>query len=327
MAQRRPVPVLIEQYAQRLGLDPRAIKAVALGEGGLKWGAVGDGGHAFGPFQMNDAGGVLTNRFGSSTARAAFANSEAGMLEAMTAMARHARGLQGEDAIRAVVSKYERPANIPLSIKNAIARYSKIGSPAGKAASNVSVPRTGGGSAQAPDNRTALLGYLMSANEAFINDAAPPNILTFLQGMQNQDADAVSPMLVGGSAGGTLPGPSSEKAFAGKGGANAVIAAIKRAQAMGLRVSENPYVDKVDPVHVAGSHHYQTYEGSNVGKAIDVGGDPNKIAAFFKWVESNRQGLGLNDAFYTPMKYSYDQGRRTSYLQPKHDNHGHFSFR
>lgn len=322
---RRPVPVLIEQYAQRLGLDPRAIKAVAMGEGGLRWGAVGDGGHAFGPFQMNDAGGVLTGRAGS---HAGYANSEAGVLDAMTNMSRYAKGLTGADAIRAVVNQYERPANKALSIQNAIARLGKIGSPnakpTGTAKFGASVPSDS--NAGSADNRTALLGYLMQSNDAFVNDSTPPSIASLFEGMRAQDADAVSPMLIGGSAGGVLPSPSQvEKGL--KGGSAGVIQAIKQAQRMGLRVSENPYVDKVDPVHVQGSDHYRTYEGTNVGHAIDVGGDPNKISTFFKWIEANRNPLGLDDAFYTPMGYSYDEGGKTNYLQPKHKDHGHFSFR
>jgi hypothetical protein len=71
----------------------------------------------------------------------------------------------------------------------------------------------------------------------------------------------------------------------------AMIQAIHQAQSMGLRVGENPYVDKVDPVHVKDSFHYRNFPGSYGGKplgeAIDVSGDPRQMAAFFRWGLAN----------------------------------------
>lgn len=67
----------------------------------------------------------------------------------------------------------------------------------------------------------------------------------------------------------------------------AMLSAIKKAQAMGLRVGENPYVGGVDPVHVKGSYHYRNfpgqYGGRQLGEGIDVSGDPAKMAGFFRW--------------------------------------------
>jgi hypothetical protein len=104
-----------------------------------------------------------------------------------------------------------------------------------------------------------------------------------------------------------------------------VMGIIKYAQSLGLRVSENPYVDKVDPVHVKGSHHYQTYKGQNVGKAMDVSGDPKKLKALFAYLERNYQGL-LNDMFYSPVGYSYDNGKRWGQTIKNHEDHLHASF-
>lgn len=67
----------------------------------------------------------------------------------------------------------------------------------------------------------------------------------------------------------------------------AALAIIKRAQKLGLRVSENPYVDKVDPVHTKGSYHYRTFPASNVGQGLDTSGDPAKMAALFRWIQAN----------------------------------------
>jgi hypothetical protein len=70
-----------------------------------------------------------------------------------------------------------------------------------------------------------------------------------------------------------------------------MLAAIRQAQAMGLNVGENPYVGGVAPVHVHGSFHYQDfpgrYGGKTLGKAIDVSGNPQAMAAFYKWATSN----------------------------------------
>lgn len=59
---------------------------------------------------------------------------------------------------------------------------------------------------------------------------------------------------------------------------------IKIAQEMGLHVGENEWVDPVDPVHVNGSFHYQAWEvdGRTLNKAIDVSGEPDAMAQFFR---------------------------------------------
>jgi len=63
--------------------------------------------------------------------------------------------------------------------------------------------------------------------------------------------------------------------------------AIAKAKQLGLRVSENPAVDPVDPVHTSGSFHYQKFKGTKYGRAIDVSGNPSRMAAFYRWVERN----------------------------------------
>lgn len=67
----------------------------------------------------------------------------------------------------------------------------------------------------------------------------------------------------------------------------AMLTAIQTAQAMGLRVGENPYVGQVHRVHVNDSFHYRNfsgkYNGKKLGEAIDVSGDPAKMAAFYRW--------------------------------------------
>lgn len=67
---------------------------------------------------------------------------------------------------------------------------------------------------------------------------------------------------------------------------------IKEGQRRGLSVRENPYVDKVDPVHTKGSDHYSNFaddpatpfDEGKLGRAGDFSGDPKKLAAFMRWV-------------------------------------------
>jgi hypothetical protein len=47
----------------------------------------------------------------------------------------------------------------------------------------------------------------------------------------------------------------------------------------GLHVGENPHFGGVNPVHVPGSYH-------NKGEAIDVSGDPKKMAAYARFVRN-----------------------------------------
>jgi hypothetical protein len=60
-------------------------------------------------------------------------------------------------------------------------------------------------------------------------------------------------------------------------GPKTVIRLGRLAQQMGLTVRENPAFDKVDPVHTEGSYHYKN-------QAIDVSGDPAKMAAYSRAV-------------------------------------------
>lgn len=117
----------IARMARRYGLDPAAVLANAAGEG--LSGGVGDGGHAFGPFQMNDAGGVLTNDPNPQHHTNAYAWSNAGINRALRAMATVAKGLHGEAAVRAIVTRYERPADTSGAISarlGYLSRYQRM---------------------------------------------------------------------------------------------------------------------------------------------------------------------------------------------------------
>ena len=70
-----------------------------------------------------------------------------------------------------------------------------------------------------------------------------------------------------------------------------MMAAIAHAKQAGLSVGENPYVGHVAPVHVPHSFHYRTfpgmYNGRHLGQGIDVSGDPDSMAGYFKWALAN----------------------------------------
>lgn len=65
----------------------------------------------------------------------------------------------------------------------------------------------------------------------------------------------------------------------------AAVSSIRLAQRLNLRVSENPFVDKVDSVHTKGSFHYQTFpgkvDGRVVGQGLDVSGSADAMAKFY----------------------------------------------
>lgn len=121
----------IRRGARARGVDPDAAVQVASVEG--LSGRVGDGGHAFGPFQLNDAGGVITNRPGNHRA---FAESRQGIDFALDEIAKVAKGLRGEAAVRAIVTKFERPADPSGEIQRA------LGAPAGDASTPSVEPTT-----------------------------------------------------------------------------------------------------------------------------------------------------------------------------------------
>jgi hypothetical protein len=61
------------------------------------------------------------------------------------------------------------------------------------------------------------------------------------------------------------------------------------AQSLGLHAGENPFSDKnLEDVHTGDSFHYQrfpgTYEGKELGKGLDVSGNPDKMMELFNYV-------------------------------------------
>jgi len=120
----------IVSHAQQLGLDPRAVLAVAATEGVTLPSHIGDSGTSFGPFQLH-AGGALPPDVWSKGASYAqqWANSPAGIDYALGRIQTVAQGLQGQGAISNIVSKFERPADPAAEISRATSIYNENGGP------------------------------------------------------------------------------------------------------------------------------------------------------------------------------------------------------
>jgi hypothetical protein len=118
---------VIRDYAPKVGLDPAAVIAYALTQGGTSWGAVGDNGSSFGPFQMH-IGGAAGNR--SPAEAASWANSPQGLVDGMNMMAHAgATGKSGPEAAAFIVGpSFGRGANPTSDMAKARAAYPQAAS-------------------------------------------------------------------------------------------------------------------------------------------------------------------------------------------------------
>lgn len=94
-----------------------AVLAYALEEGGLKWGATGDNGTSFGPFQAHIGG---ANPYRDRTQASSWANSRKGLIQMMGMMSRtSAKGKKGRDAVKAIELEFGRGANPAETVRRA----------------------------------------------------------------------------------------------------------------------------------------------------------------------------------------------------------------
>lgn len=131
----------IRQQAIRRHLDVKAVFAIASHEG--LSGGVGDGGHAFGPGQMNDAGGVLTGAPAAHHSNK-WAWSNAGINMWLNGIAHVASGLKGKAAVTAIAARYERPADVQGEISDAMAHYGRVAMGGGASPSSPQAIQLGG---------------------------------------------------------------------------------------------------------------------------------------------------------------------------------------
>lgn len=108
----------IQLAARRYNLDPRAMAAIAHHESGIRWGAVGDNGSSFGPFQLHIGGAMPTGK------GQGFADSLQGVMYVARRMAASgAAGKSGLAAISAMSRNFERPADPSAEIRDALNFY------------------------------------------------------------------------------------------------------------------------------------------------------------------------------------------------------------
>lgn len=181
----------IANQARALGLDPNAVLAIASHEG--LGGGIGDNGTSFGPFQLHE-GGALPTSVPLSQAQA-WAWSPAGINYALGKMAGVAKGLTGRQAVTAISTQFERPADPAAEIADAMAHYGKIGagSSNGRTAASEAVDA---GSTPAPaatlgGNQMALLSLLNSGGVNFnSNQVQAPNLMALAQLRQSVSGGA-----------------------------------------------------------------------------------------------------------------------------------------
>ena len=153
---------MIERFAPRYGLDPRAVAAVSMNESGGRFGAVGDGGTSFGPWQLHVGGALPSGK------TAAWANSAAGVQYALRQMAASgARGLRGQAAVSSIARNFERPADPGAEISTAMRYYQTPGFARGSAAAGAGgggVVGGGGGAAGNPAAALAMIGAIKPIN-------------------------------------------------------------------------------------------------------------------------------------------------------------------
>jgi hypothetical protein len=106
-------------------------------------------------------------------------------------------------------------------------------------------------------------------------------------------------------------------------GATDIREIIGLAKSYGLHVSENPLVDKVDPVHTAGSYHYRKAKGAP-GAAADVSGDPAAMRKFAR-VLARRYGRDLEELIWRgPGARTIKKGRKVpKNFYSAHTDHVH----
>ncbi len=311
------VAPLIAQLARQYGLDPQAVLAVARGEGGLqnREGDIGDlsGGGSFGPFQLYTKGALPAQYRGRPQAADQWAWSPEGIKYALGRMqAVGAGGLRGGDAVRRIITRFERPKDPRTSIANALGR---LGGGGGSAPLRGAMPsgRIAAPPASMPNNskRDFILQGLIAGRD-------PNDLIAALPGMRESGplvnpvkpspagnpprplpASGVTPRgnnireLIYDPVGSVFDGVRSNKPYGGHSdhlhyaGSNPqqMLRAIALARQLGLSVRENPYTDRVDPVHTKNSFHYRTFPGlfagKRLGEAADISGNPQKLRSLY----------------------------------------------
>jgi hypothetical protein len=291
--------------ARKLGIkDPRAALAVASAEGLA--GGIGDSGTSFGPWQLH-RGGALPKGIANPHQ---WAWSDAGLLYALSQIKKVAGNRVGQDAISAIVNRFERPAAPGAEIQRALNYYRRAGgSVSGASPQMVQTPALGIGASPAGDPRIALmtaLGEGQSFYQALPAYEAAKRLAASAPRMPLNGHLSPSQPLGGGNRAipaelfyDPLGGIKFGKQIGAIGGHSdhvhvaytnpqAVLRAIALARRKGLRVGSNPYVTGHPEKggHVKDSFHYRQFpglfHGRHLSEAIDVSGPARLMAEYYR---------------------------------------------
>lgn len=258
---------LLNRLLATRGADTKAADAVFSMEGAS--GKIGDNGHAFGPGQENDAGGVWTGKYPGLTPeqKNAVAWSSAGLADLANRVAEVAAGKQGSSAINAIVTRFERPLNPGRELAGALAAYGKPGAatpkPIGGSTPLLQLAQKviGGGNSSLSTNQLLALSLLN-------NGGTSGNDLLQLA-MARQ-------MLGGSSAPSTADIISGKTAGKAKGSARSLASATPGSDAGGFLPQGALY----KPGRLDQGHDFQTAPGAPIlapgdGVVVAVKSDPN----------------------------------------------------
>lgn len=165
MAQPSRLAQLLNQRLTRFpSLDPGAVRAVAAQEG--LGGGIGDNNTSFGPFQLHQGGAYPSSAPQDPAQAQQWAWSPQGIDYALGRIQTVAGGLHGPAAVSNIVSRFERPADIPGETSRAEAAY---GGPV-TGGQNFALPAVGGGLEQpafAPSPRAVAAGKVSALGNQF----------------------------------------------------------------------------------------------------------------------------------------------------------------
>lgn len=258
-------------------IDPAAELAVTRQEG--LSGGIGDGGHAFGPNQANDAGGTLTGKLPSNWTpqqKNAWAWSPPGLDFQLSGVAAASGGQHGARAIENTIRKYERPADPNGEVARALGQSGGGAAPgAGPSPQSgaATPPVSNQGSSRQAFAR-ALLGAISPTGT--LND--PTAFVGALQQRQAPQAQAFAPSPMVSAAGGA----PSAGGLASVGGVQVDPSIAGQVQQIIGRFGVHPtsgYRSADHNAAVGGAPHSDHLTGD----AVDFGGNPSQLAALYKW--------------------------------------------
>lgn len=226
---------------------------------------------------MNDAGGVLTGKLNGMTPaqKNAWAWSPAGINAWLDGVAKVASGQHGAQAINSIASRYERPANIPAEIADALAHY-------GHGAGSIPTPPVSPGAvgrAPAAPGGSNLLGQLLSQTNQMVGLGANPTLAGLLGGAPAAGVPRASTPSVASGAAASGPGK-----YVTVDGVQVDPSIAKALQGVVSQFGVHPTSGYRDPGHnasVGGASNSDHLRGD----AVDFGGTPQQLASLYRYAQ------------------------------------------